>query len=76
LDCCLAIFSYFINPEFPEWVNAKLSIMFYYLKMLEEFSDLVDNDGSESEINPSLKKIKMLLLVRNGQKTKQNNSDS
>jgi len=44
--------------------------------MLEEFSDLVDNDGSESEINPSLKKIKMLLLVRNGQKTKQNNSDS
>lgn len=68
LDSCLAIFSYFINQEFPEWVNAKLSIMFYYLEMLEEFSDLVNYEGSDSEIKSMLKKIKMLLLVRNGLK--------
>lgn len=66
LDSCLAILSYYTTPQFPEWVNAHLIIMFAYLNMLQDYSDMIENSSSEREVKSMKDKLKLLLHVRNG----------
>lgn len=63
LESCLAVLSHFTNPEIPQMVNAKLVIMFAYLKMHDGLTNLIADGASEREIMSLRRKMKILLLL-------------
>lgn len=66
VNSCLAIFSHFSNPKFSGWVNAQLIIMFAFLKLTEEYVNLIEKRATEREIKSMVGKLNLLLHVRNG----------
>jgi len=65
LESCHAILSHFTSPKLTKMVYELLAIMFSYLKMLDNLTDLVEKDASEREIKSIEKTLNLLLLARN-----------